>query len=206
MKNISCTPLITLVLFVLCCFSCKDEEIDGPLCCGGPTVYLYLHIADIEGIGTSEKARKDFLSKVSVYYFSKTGVKKTFPLTGDRGRTISTEFLEVKEMLLIKEKEQDDCKFNLENCLSVGAFPLETVWKKKIERLYLQIRQDIDTIDLAVKYNKGSYINYEVTNFQVNGKSLHSPDIISSVDEEGYNFEYYFSKAGKKPKVVCPSE
>ena len=206
MKNISYTHLVILFLFTLCCLSCKDEEIDGPLCCGGPPVYLYLHIADIEGVGTSEKERKDFLSKVSMYYFSKTGVKKTVPLTGGRGQTTSIEFLEVKEMLLIKEKEQNDCKFNLKNCLSVGAFPLETFWKKKIERLYLQIRQDVDTIDLTVKYNQGSYMKHEVTNFQVNGKSLHSPDIISSVDEDGYDFEYYFSKAGKKPKVVCPSE
>ena len=74
MKNIKYTPLIISFLFVLCCLSCKDEEIYGSRCCVGPSVSLSLHIADIEGAGTSEKARKDFLSKVSMYYFSKTGV------------------------------------------------------------------------------------------------------------------------------------
>lgn len=207
MKTIKNTPLIASVLFVLCFLSCKDEFIieESPRCCLSPPGVLSLHISDIKGVGTSEKERKDFLSKVSMYYFSKTGVKTPVPLRGtlNRGEAY-TEFSEVKEMLLIKEQEQNNCKFNLKNCLSVRLFPLETFWKKKIERLYLQIRQDVDTIDLAVKYFPKGHIEHRVTNIQVNGKSLHSSDIISSGDV--YDYEYYFSKAGKKPKVVCPSE
>ena len=204
MKNIKYTPLITLTLFILCCLSCKDEEIDGPKCCLPPPT-LSLHIADIEGVGTSEKARKDFLSKVSIYYFSKTGVKKTFPLTGTRyqGGTY-TEFSEVKKLILIKN--QNECEFNVENCLSLNLLPLYTFWgldsRKKTKRFYLQINQDVDKIDLVVDFPEGSIKNVLITNIQVNGKNM------SPVKPTGDNhyYEYYFSKADKKPKVACPSE
>ena len=63
MKTIKYTPLIILILFVLCCLSCKDEFMieESPLCCLSLPGMLSLHIADIEGVGTSEKERKDFL-------------------------------------------------------------------------------------------------------------------------------------------------
>lgn len=201
MKTIKYNHLVISFIFVLCCLSsCNDDQ---PICCAGLPGMLSLHIADIEGVGTSEKERKDFLSKVSMYYFSKTGVKTPVPLTGAKyqGGTY-TEFSEVKKLILIKN--QKDCKLNVENCLSVGAFPLETVRKKKIERLYLQIRQDVDTIDLAVRYIPEGYITHRVTNIRINGKNL-SP-VEPAEGGSDYDHDYYFSKTGKKPKVVCPSE
>ena len=199
MKNTKYIPLITSFLFVLCFFSCDDK--DEPLCCAGLPSTLSLHIADIEGVGTSEKARKDFLSKVSIYYPSKTGVKTHVPLTGSQDPTY-TEFSEVKKLILMKD--QKHCKFNAENCLSLRSFPLEIVRKKKIERLYLQIRQDVDTIDLAVRYIPEGYIEDRVTKIWVNGKNL-SPVGLAEGGPD-YDHDYYFSKAGKKPKIVCPSE
>ena len=203
MKNISYTPIITLILFVLCCLSCKDELIikESPLCCLSLPGVLSLHVSDIEGVGTSKKARKEFLSKVSMYYFSKTGVKTPVPLRGTLNRDEAyTEFSEVKKLELLKN--QKICKFNVENCLSLISFPLETVRKKKIERLYLQIRQDVDTIDLAVKYFPKGLIKHRITNIRVNGKNL-SP--VKPETDDSYS-DYYFSKAGKKPKITCPSE
>ena len=197
MKNISYNPLITLVLFVLCCLSCKDEVIDEPNCCGPPST-LSLHIADIEGVGASEIEHKIFLSKVSMYYFSKTGVK-THVSTGPRGQTY-TEFKEVKK--LEKAKNQKLCNFRVENCLSLYLRQsiLETISQKEVKRLFVKVGEEIYTIDLTVKYNKRNYLKYEVKNFRINGKTLSPliPDI-------KFN-PYYFSKAGKKPKVVCPSE
>ena len=193
MKTIKYTPLI---IFVLCCLSCKDEliEIDGPLCCGSPTT-LSLHVSDIEGAGTSEIEYKYFPFKVSMYYFSKTGVKTLIP----RG-WIYAEFSKVKKLELLKNQKL--CDFSVENCLSLRLPQniLETISKEEVKRLFLKVRQDIDTIDLTVKYNKGNYLKYEVKNFRINGKTL-SPLI------PGIKFNpYYFSKAGKNPKIACPSE
>ena len=203
MKTIKYTLLITSFLFVLCCLSCKDEEIDDPDCCAGLPGMLSLHVSDIEGVGTSEKERKDFLSKVSMYYFSKTGVKTPVPLTGTRYRDGTfTEFSELKKLILIKN--QDYCKFNAENCLSLRSFPLEIVQKKKIERFYLQIKQDVDTIDLAVRYIPEGYIEHRVTNIRVNGKNLNPVGLAEGGSD--YDHDYYFSKTGKKPKITCPSE
>ena len=203
MKNTKYTSLITSFFFILCCLSCKDEFIikESPLCCLSLPGMLSLHVSDIEGVGTSEIEQKDFLSKVSMYYLSKTGVKTPVPLTGTRYRDGTyTEFSEVKKLISIKN--QNECEFNVENCLSLMSFPLETVWKKKTERLYLQIRQDVDTIDLAVKYFPKGHIKHRVTNIRVNGKNL-TP--VKPETDNSYS-DYYFSKAGKKPKVVCPSE
>ena len=203
MKNIKYTPLITLFIFVLCYLSCKDEEIYGPRCCAGLPGMLFLHIADIEGVGTSEIEHKIFLSKVSMYYFSKTGVKTPIPLRGTLNQDEAyTEFSEVKKLILIKN--QNDCKFNAKNCLSVVAFPLESARKKKIERLYIQIRQDVDTIDLAVKYIPKGYIKHVVTNLKINGKSR-SP-VISVESHSDPDYEYYFSKNGKTSKITCLSD
>ena len=206
MKKTIYNPLITLILFVLCCLSCKDEFIieEGPLCCLPPPT-LSLHIADIEGVGTSEIEHKGFLSKVSMYYFSKTGVKTPVPLTGTKyqGGTY-TEFSEVKKLTLIKN--QNGCEFNVENCLSLNLLPLYTFWNlnsgKKTKRFYLQINQDLDKIDLVVDFPKGSIKNVLITNIRVNGKNM------SPVKPTGDNhyYEYYFSKTGKKPKITCPSE
>ena len=186
MKN-----LIIISALVLIASSCKNDD---PDCCVSPPVSLSLHIADIEGVGTSEKERKDFLSKVSMYYFSKTGVKTPIP----RGR-IDAEFSEVKKLGLVKSQKL--CDFSVEDCLSLRLPQsiLETISQKEVKRLFLKVRQDIDTIDLTVKYNQDSYIKHEVKNFQINGKSLSPliPDI---------NNPYYFSKIGKKPKIVCPSD
>ena len=195
MKN-----LIIISTFILIVSSCKDDD---PDCCASLPGMLSLHVSDIEGVGTSEKERKDFLSKVSVYYLSKTGVKTPVPLSGtlNRGEAF-TEFSEVKKLVLIKN--QNDCKFNVENCLSLRSFPLETVREKKIERLYLQIRQDVDTIDLAIRYIPKGYIKHRITNIRVNGKNL-SPVGLAEGGPD-YDHDYYFSKAGKKPKIVCPSE
>ena len=194
MKNTKYAPLITLILFVLCFFSCKDEVYIEPPCCGPPST-LSLHIADIEGVGTSEIEQKYFPFKVSMYYLSKTGVKTPIP----RGR-INAEFKEVKK--LEKAKKQKLCNFRVENCLSLYLRQsiLETISQKEVKRLFVKVRQDIDTIDLTVKYNKESYLEYEVKNFQINGKTISPliPDI-------HFN-PYYFSKTGKKPKITCPSE
>ena len=201
MKNTKYIPLITSFLFVLCFFSCDDK--DEPLCCAGLPSTLSLHIADIEGVGTSEKARKDFLSKVSIYYPSKTGVKTHVPLTGSQDPTY-TEFSEVKKLILIKN--QNECEFNVENCLSLKLLRLDTFWsvdsRKKTKRLYLQIRQDVYAIDLTVNTPE-YYSKYIVTNIQVNEKNMRP---ILSKSTSHNEFEYYFSKAGKKPKIVCPSD
>ena len=201
MKTIKHTHLVISFLFVLCCFSsCNDDQ---PICCAGLPGMLSLYVSDIEGVGTSEKERKDFLSKVSMYYFSKTGLKTPVPLRGTLNRDEAfTEFSEVKKLILIKN--QDYCKFNVKNCLSLRSFPLETVRKKKIERLYLQIKQNVYTIDLAVKYISKGYVKHIVTNIRVNGKNP-SP-VISVESNSDPDHEYYFSKAGKKPKITCLSE
>ena len=198
MKTIKYAHLVISFLFILCCLSCKDEFIEeGRNCCGPPST-LSLHIADIEGVGTSEIEHKDFLSKVSMYYFSKTGVK-THVSTGPEGQTY-TDFKEVKK--LEKAKNQKLCNFRGEDCLSLYLRQsiLETISQEEVKRLFVKVREDIDTIDLTVKYNKGNYLKYEVKNFRINGKTL-SPLI------PGIKFNpYYFSKTGKKPKIVCPSE
>ena len=195
MKTIKYTPLI---IFVLCFLSCKDDQI---ICCAGPPTTLSLHIADIKGVGTSEKARKDFLSKVSMYYLSKTGVKTSIPLTG--GDPTYTEFSEVKKLISIKD--QNECEFNVENCLSLKLLQLDTFWsmdsRKKTKRFYLQIKEDVYEIDLTVTLE--GYSKYIVKNIRVNRKNL---SFVLSKNTYQNDFEYYFSKAGKKPKIVCPSE
>lgn len=192
MKNLIITSILVLIVS-----SCKDDD---PDCCASLPGMLSLHVSNIEGVGTSEKERKDFLSKVSIYYFSKTGVKIPVPLTGtqDQAETY-TEFSEVKKLFL-----KNGCQFNVENCLSVGAFPLETVRKKKIERLYLQIRQDVDTIDLDVRYIPEGFVKHVITDMRVNEKSR-SP-VRPAEGGPSYHYHYYFSKTGKKPKITCLSE
>ena len=193
MKNISYTPLITFFLFVLCCLSCKDDQI---ICCAGPPTTLSLHIADIKGVGTSEIEHKYFPFKVSMYYFSKTGVKTLIP----RGWT-HTKFKEVKTLPL-KLKNQEICHFRVENCLSLhlGESILKNISQEEVKMLFLKVREDIDTIDLTVKYNQESYIKYEVKNFRINGKNL-SP----LIPDTQFN-PYYFSKSRETSKISCLPE
>lgn len=185
---------ILLLAFILFCTSCNEG--DDPICCISPPVSLSLHIADIEGAGTSEKARKDFLSKVSMYYFSKTGVKTLIP----RGR-IDAEFSKVKTLPL-QLKSQERCHFRVENCLSLGLPHniLKNISQEEVKKLFVKVREDIDTIDLTVKYNQESYIKYEVKNFRINRKTLNP-----LTSDKKYN-PYYFSKSGETSKISCLPE
>ena len=189
MKNI-----ILLLAFILLCASCNEG--DDPICCVSPPVSLSLHVSDIEGAGTSEIEHKYFPFKVSMYYFSKTGVKTLIP----RGWT-HTKFKEVK-ILPLQLKNQGRCHFRVENCLSLHLSEsiLKNIYQEEVKRLFVKVRQDIDTIDLTVKYNQESYIKYEIKNFRINGKTL-SP----LTPDTQYN-PYYFSKSGETSKISCLPE
>lgn len=190
MKNV-----ILLLAFISLCTSCNEDD-DQPICCSPPPVSLSLHVSDIEDAGTSEIEQKYFPFKVSMYYFSKTGVKTLIP----RGWT-HTKFKEVKT-LPFQLKNQDRCYFRVENCLSLhlGEGVLKNISQEEVKRLFLKVREDIDTIDLTVKYNQESYVKHEVKNLRVNGKPL-SP----LIPDTQFN-PYYFSKSGKKSKINCLPE
>ncbi len=188
MKNL----LLSIVVFS--CISCEINDNGVRICCVSPPHSSLIHIG---GINASDELEENLSSKVALYYLSEDGKKYSISRESPKGLDVS--FSNVSN-LRVSESEIDPCYIRVENHLSLLVHDLPKIsHQKNINRLYLQVEENVDTIDLLSNYYPNSWIKYGISSIKLNGDSLINISTSSKVGE------YYFSHNWKKgeEKITC---